>query len=155
MPERQNVDDYLMQGIYGKKEINPEERKRFLGTIRERIVLALTEKQIYESVIYSEVEREMLQHPNTKLLLNGKIPYDYLKKYIKIANKNNISFTIVENKEYDTDIGLVLAYEQLAIDKDEIFVQKPNNQTKEINNSIEGKKKTASSVKGFLKKLLK
>lgn len=120
---KSKLDEYLEQGIYGKKEINPAERKKFLGTIRERIVIALTIHQVYESKVYSEVEKEMIAHPKTKLLLNGAIPYDTLRKYIKVANQNNIPFTIVENKESDTDIGLVLTYDHYAIEKDEIYVK--------------------------------
>ena len=42
MSQKSTLEEYLEQGIHGKKEINPEERRKFLGTIRERIVIALT-----------------------------------------------------------------------------------------------------------------
>ncbi|MEK5037091.1 DUF1694 domain-containing protein [Sporosarcina sp. FSL K6-3457] len=38
-----NVDDYLQRGFYGAKEMKPAECRKFLGTIRERIIIALTQ----------------------------------------------------------------------------------------------------------------
>lgn len=148
MSQKSTLEEYLEQGIHGKKEINPEERKKFLGTIRERIVIVLTASQIYEPKIYEQVEKEMKAHPNTKLLLNGTISYDFLRKYIQVANKNNIPFTIVENKESDTDIGLVLTYDSYAIEKEEIYVK---NKV-EIESPKQKKTATKSGKVGFIKK---
>ena len=36
-----DLDEYLKQGMYGTKETNPDERRQFLGTIRERIEVRL------------------------------------------------------------------------------------------------------------------
>ena len=47
-----NIDDYLNQGIYGTKETNPDERRQFLGTLRERIEVALTQGQVMEEKVY-------------------------------------------------------------------------------------------------------
>lgn len=42
----EQIDLYLQQGIYGTPETKPEERNKFLGTLRERIELALTNGQV-------------------------------------------------------------------------------------------------------------
>lgn len=149
MSQKSTLEEYLEQGIHGKKEINPEERRKFLGTIRERIVIALTKDQVFESKIYNEVEKEMKEHPKTKLLLNGTISYEILRKYIKVANQNNIPFTIVENKESNTDIGLVLTYDNYAIEKEEIYVKDKI----EIESTNAKKTTTKPRTKRILKKL--
>lgn len=118
---RPNVEDYLQQGIYGQKEINPDERRKFLGTLRERVVLALTQGQVREGGIYQEVEDALRANPSARLLLNGNIDYSYLSKYTKLSNNHDIEYTIVTNKEYNSDIGLVLAYEH-AVDKENIYI---------------------------------
>lgn len=51
-----NIDDYIQRGIYGDKETKPSERRKYLGTIRERIVIALTQGQVRERGVYKEVE---------------------------------------------------------------------------------------------------
>lgn len=141
--ERDKVDEYLQTGMYGPKEIKPEERKRFLGTLRERIVVALTQPQVRGRKVMTELERIMKENPKAHLYLNGQIEYTVLSKYIKIANKIDIPFTIVNNQEVETDIGLVLAYDY-AIDKEEIFLKDKPHITENKNQET-----------GFLKKLKK
>jgi uncharacterized protein YueI len=118
-----NVEDYLKQGMYGPKETNPDERRKYLGTLRERIEMALTKAQVMEEEIYKEVELAMKNHPNLHLLLNGQIDYRFLSKYVKLADPNGIKFTIINNKDHQTDIGLLLAHED-AVNKEEIYISK-------------------------------
>lgn len=121
--DRGKVDEYLQQGIYGPKEINPEERKRFLGTLRERIVVALTHAEVRDKKSLGELEKIMRENHKAHLYLNGQIEYPTISKYIKIAGKFGMLFTIVNNQEVETDIGLVIAYDY-AIDKEDIFLKK-------------------------------
>ncbi|MEH7383693.1 YueI family protein [Bacillus sp. JJ1533] len=123
-----NVDDYLQQGIHGAKEIKPEERKKFLGTIRERVEFALTQSQVRENKVYQEIQDSCKKHKEVHMYLNGHIDYRFLSKYVKVAVANNIEYTIVTNKEYNSDLGLVLAFDY-AIDKEDIYIGykvKPN-----------------------------
>lgn len=118
-----NLDDYINKGVYGEKEIKKEEKIRFLGTFRERIIAVLTNAQVRESGVYKEIEELMKKHKEAKLLLNGEINYNDLSKYIKMANKHKIPFSIYDHQEYTTDIGLVLAFDY-AIDKKDIFIKR-------------------------------
>jgi uncharacterized protein YueI len=115
------VDDYIQQGIYGKKEINPDEKRKFLGTFRERVIIALTKSQVRKKKVYSEVISAIKENPKAKLYLNGNMKYSYLSKYIKVATKHGNAYTMATNKEYDSDIGLVLAH-GYAIDKKNIYI---------------------------------
>jgi uncharacterized protein YueI len=121
--ERNKVDEILQQGIYGPKEIKPEERKRFLGTLRERIVVALTQAQVRDNSVNAELEKVMKENSKAQLYLNGQMEYSTLSKYLKMARKAGMQFTIVNNQDVETDIGLVVAYDH-AIDKEEIFIKK-------------------------------
>jgi uncharacterized protein YueI len=119
--ERKTVEDVLQQGIYGPIETKPEERRKYLGTLRERIIVALTKSQVAETKIYPQVEQFMKEYPKAQLFLNGNMAYEELSKYVKLASKNKMKHKIVTNKEHDTDIGLVLAM-SVAIDKEDIFI---------------------------------
>lgn len=135
------MDDYLQKGIYGIKQTKPEERKKFLGTLRERIVVALTIGQVMERGIYPEVKQQMIKHPEAYLLINGAIDYSHISDYIKCARTLDTAFSIVTNKEHETDIGLVLTYDY-AIDKEEIYIssqQQPNVTVKAPKKSLLGK----------------
>lgn len=121
-----NLDEYIQQGITGPREINPDERRKFLGTLRERVVVALTQSQVREKGTYSEVEELMKQNKEATLFLNGKMNYTYLSDYIKLANNVGNKYLISTDKEHDTDLGLVLAYDY-AIDKENIYITKKEN----------------------------
>ena len=123
MSKSNKVDEILQQGIHGPKETKPDERRRFLTSLRERVVVALTSEQVMESEVYQEVAILMKGNSSAHLFLNGNLDYSYLSKYISIAKNEKIEFTIVTNKDYDSDLGLVLAKNE-AIDKQEIFVTK-------------------------------
>ena len=90
MSRQPNIDDYLQKGMYGDKQIKPDEKRKFLGTFRERIIIALKKSQVMENKIYFEIEEMMLKYPNSKLLLNGDINYPSLSKYIQIAKNVGI-----------------------------------------------------------------
>ncbi|WP_430340359.1 YueI family protein [Rossellomorea vietnamensis] len=143
------IDDYLENGIYGQKQTKPDERRKFLGTLRERIVIALTQSQVREKGIYKEVQDHLKKHPDAKLLLNGNMSYTFLSKYIKLADTYHVSFSMVTNKDIETDIGLVLAYDH-AIDQEEIYVQKKSEKVVEAKSKPKQKKSLFSSIKNKL-----
>jgi len=143
-----SVDDYLQNGIYGVKQTKPEERRKFLGTIRERIVVALTKSQVMENGVYPEVEQLMKEHPKATLLLNGELDYSFVSDYIHSARSKNIAFSIVTNKEHNTNIGLVLTYDH-AINNENIYIQKKKAQ------QVIVKKKKRSLISRFVSFLKK
>ncbi|WLR43058.1 YueI family protein [Bacillus carboniphilus] len=119
---KDDVNDYLNRGMYGTKQTKVEERNRFLSTLRERIVIALTKSQVRETGTYKQVIDEMNKNPETTLYLNGNMNYTYLRDYIIKATQLNIPFQMVTVKNTQTDIGLVLSY-PYAINKEEIFIE--------------------------------
>ncbi|KUP09245.1 hypothetical protein Q75_01030 [Bacillus coahuilensis p1.1.43] len=119
---KKTVDDYLQEGIYGAKETKPDERRYFLSTLRERVVIALKQHQVREKGIYKEVEESMKKHPRTHLYLNGNMNYTFLSDYVKKATQLSIPYTMVTNKEYNSELGLVLAYDY-AINKESIYIE--------------------------------
>ncbi|MEH7501636.1 YueI family protein [Neobacillus drentensis] len=121
--KKTTVDEVLQQGIYGPLETKPDERRKFLGTLRERIVVALTKSQVGETAVYTQVEQNMKEKPQSHLFLNGNMNYGDLSKYVKLATKYKIEHTLVTNKEHDSEIGLVLAMDH-AIDKEDIYITK-------------------------------
>jgi len=116
-----NVDDYLTEGMYGVRRPKEAEREYYLGTLRERIVIALTIGQVMSDKCISQLEETMKNHRNTKLIMNGHVSSKFLKVEKDLANKYNIPYTVITNENNETDIGAVLTYDY-AIDKENIFI---------------------------------
>lgn len=127
---KKSVDDYLQQGIHGIRLPKEEERKRFLGTLRERIVIALTIGQVMTDSGLKRLEEEIQKHPDARLIMNGHVAYRYLKQEKDLAMKYNIPHTTITDEENKTDIGAVLTYDY-AIDKEEIFIKEEPKEEKE------------------------
>lgn len=117
--KKSKVDEILENGMYGPKEIKREERRKYLGTIRERIEGTLTTGQIYQKKGYKEVESWISDVKDGEMLLNGDLDYTFLSPYIQLAIQYHFPYTIVENQDKETNIGLVIAHFQ-AVDKEEI-----------------------------------
>ncbi|MCP8616197.1 YueI family protein [Salirhabdus salicampi] len=125
------VDDYIQEGIYGAKETKPDERRRFLGSLRERTVLALTKAQVMKGLGQEEMKEEMRQHPKAKLLLNGQVHSRFFTPYKQIAKQMKVPYTNVSNRDAKSDLGAILTYDE-AIDKEHIFLETtPNYEIKE------------------------
>ena len=73
--KKPSVEEVLQQGIYGPLETKPDERRKFLGSLRERIIIALKKSQVAEATIYPQVEQEMRKNPQANLFLNGNMDY--------------------------------------------------------------------------------
>lgn len=117
-----NVEDYLQEGIHGQKQNKPEERNMFLSTLRERVEIALTIGQVMQTNVYTAVKESMGSSQELTLYVNGSIAYPHLSKYIKLANEKQVPFTIVQNKDTHTPIGLVLAHDT-AVEKEHIYIE--------------------------------
>ncbi|MUV38343.1 uncharacterized protein JNUCC1_02181 [Lentibacillus sp. JNUCC-1] len=148
---KKNVDDYLTEGIHGPRRPKEGERAYFLGTLRERIVLALTKGQVMTDKSLAKLEEALKEHPDATLLINGTISYRFLKAEKDLANKYNVAYTVITNEETDTDIGAVLTYD-FAIDREDIFVEDEvvsnNPKPQKDNGSLLGKiKRLFSSYK--------
>lgn len=119
----ENIDDYLEKGMYGAKEINPAEKKKYLGTFRERVLVALTKEEVLSHQLLPELEKAILETPDSKLLLNGLLHYNSMRPYIKLAEKCQHEFSIVSRLEGETEIYLVLAC-QKEVNKEDIHLYK-------------------------------
>ncbi|MCT2536155.1 YueI family protein [Aquibacillus koreensis] len=140
---KKDIDDLLQEGIYGAKEINPSERKLFLGSLRERVLLALTKGQVMKNKGLQQLDGLMKEHKDSTLLLNGNVSYRFFKQYRALASKNKIPYTSVKNKQAKSDFGAVLTL-NYAIDKEDIELNE------EPVNSNESKKKEKKSFFGSL-----
>ncbi|MDQ0484607.1 YueI family protein [Guptibacillus hwajinpoensis] len=118
----EDIKRVLDAGIHGTPELKPAEKALYLSTFRERVLVALTKRQVAQKAVYKEVKQELKGIRNGILYLNGDLPYSMLSKYIKEASKASLSFEIVNDKETDTPLGLVLASKQDAVEREEVFV---------------------------------
>ncbi|UYO35056.1 YueI family protein [Bacillus zhangzhouensis] len=120
--KEESVDFYLQQGIFGHAETKPDERRMFLGSLRERALLALTKGQVSRNKPYQEVEQVLKTNRQASLLLNGELSYASYSQYVKMANAAGCSFKVVNHHEAHSPFGLVIEMPS-AVNKEHIYIE--------------------------------
>lgn len=85
------------------------ERNQFLGIYKERVLVALTEEEVKERLIYPEVKKALEKVIATKMVLTRRVDMKYLKKYINLANMYKVDCKIVDGLSYVGNISLVVS----------------------------------------------
>lgn len=120
--KEESVDFYLQQGIFGHAETKPDERRMFLGSLRERALLALTKGQVSRSKPYQEVEQVLKANRQATVLLNGELSYASYSQYVKMANAAGCSFKVVNHHEANSPFGLVVEMPN-AVNQEHIYIE--------------------------------
>lgn len=120
-----NIDPHLQSGLYGVPQLHPDEQRKYLGTFRERVSLAMTINEVTAADNMIGFEKELVAHPDYRVLLNGMIDQDSLAPYITLAHQHNVNFTLTSNSEDPAGaeiMGLVVATEKTAINEPVIAI---------------------------------
>lgn len=119
------MQKHLDKGAYGTPLVNPDEQHKYMGTFRERCYLTMTIRQMKSGQNQASLAKEIAQHPDATLLLNGKAPDNLQTTYIQLATKNNLRFTIVNDFVSDDldSFGAILAAKE-AVNVEVVDVEK-------------------------------
>lgn len=120
--KEESVDFYLQQGIFGHAETKPDERRMFLGSLRERALLALTKGQVLRNKPYQEVEQVLKSNRQATVLLNGELSYASYSQYVKMANAAGCSYKVVNHHEAHSPFGLVIELSN-AVNQEHIYIE--------------------------------
>ncbi|WP_338209989.1 YueI family protein [Lactiplantibacillus paraxiangfangensis] len=118
--------DRIQTAMHGTPKLHPDEQRKYLGTFRERVDVAVTVYQLKRAHYVDEMTQAFTAHPDYKLYINGNLDQDFIGPYIKAASQANIQFTIKTDDIYrtgDDDYALVFTA-STAINQDVIDVQK-------------------------------
>lgn len=105
---KSKLEEKVIEGIYGEPELKREEKKRFLGEFKERVIRYLTYDQVMEPEIYPEI-LEAIRDPEAKeLIIDRRVDLEAAHDYIKLASENDLSFRKIDSPELKGDIALVV-----------------------------------------------
>ncbi|MGI6225636.1 MAG: YueI family protein [Peptococcales bacterium] len=117
---KSELEKALERGMYGVPELKRDEKNAHLGYFRERVIKALTKKQVEEPGTYKEI-LEAIKDPRAKrLVVTNDVKLSFAMDYINLAQKNNLEFTLVNGQNFTGEIGLVVVSDS-AVDVEDIF----------------------------------
>lgn len=137
-----DLQKHLDNAMYGTPLLKPEEQRKYMGTFRERCYVTMTIAQMKNAEDKANFLKELTQHPDTTVLLNGAMAIDLQSVYIKMINERKIKFTIVNDFVENTPdaLGLVLTATE-AVNEEIIDIeQKYPTQTTSVNPADQPKK---------------
>ena len=138
------------QGI--TPQTKPDERRRYLGSLRERTLVRMNNTEIEDPKLTSLFLQHISDFKGYTILLNGKKAYtDFFNKIEEKCSKENIPFTLVNNEtaKIGPEDTAVLVVAKTAINKMRIEINQvypPEIPKMELTNANKEKK-------GFFKRL--
>ncbi|MBZ5969123.1 DUF1694 domain-containing protein [Leuconostoc gasicomitatum] len=109
----------------GQSQINPDEQKHYLGTFRERVVVAVKYSQLRSLDVQSQFETTLKSHSMGKVLIDQNIAGDSFAPYVAIATRTKHPFTLlshtIESIHQNDPIAVLLAADT-AVNIDNIYL---------------------------------
>lgn len=128
-----DLQKHLDNAMYGTPLLKPEEQRKYMGTFRERCYLTMTIEQMKDTANRTNFLKELTQHPDATVLLNGAMDITLQSAYIKLINERQVKFTVVNDFVENTPdaLGLVLtAKEAVNVETIDIEQKFPKQSTK-------------------------
>jgi len=109
----------------GTPKINPDEQSRYLGTFRERVIVAVKVSQLGSTAIQSAFATSLKSHIIGKVLIDQNLAGDYFAKYVGLATQSKHPFTLLsdatKSHQQDDPIAVLLAA-NTAVNVDNIYL---------------------------------
>ncbi|WP_438447934.1 YueI family protein [Gorillibacterium sp. sgz5001074] len=105
---KSGLEQTLQAGIHGAPELHKEEKNRFLGEFRERVLRMLTRSQVGEPVAYPEIESALKDPRASYMVVHGDISSKALDKYKKLAQAAGKPVTARHDEDFAGETGLVV-----------------------------------------------
>lgn len=97
-----DLENKVLQAATGEKRLNPDEQRLYFGTFAERVVLSISlEDSRLEEVKnrFSDILGQLAkQHDTILVKISPKLSASNQMFYMKIAQKQNIQATIVDER---------------------------------------------------------
>lgn len=119
------LQDHINKGMYGTPQLKPDEKRKYLGTFRERVALTLTFAQLKNSAYLAELAKELKEQPELHMIINGKVQNPELSELMKFAQDANVSFTCNTDstlKHGPDDLAVVVCSKDTALHINDVDV---------------------------------
>lgn len=137
--DKQSMDPHVQTGLYGTPQVNPDEQNHYLGNFRERVYALQTREHAGENQYMQAWEKQFSKHPEATLYLNGHLDREVLDKFIKLASRYKLRFTLKTDELYNhSDVMVVLAA-KFAVHQEIVDI---NKQTTQLDPKKESETKT-------------
>lgn len=107
-------------------QTKPDERRRFLGSLRERVLVRMTVSQVADPKLDALFLKHLNDFKGYTVLINGKMPQnDFVSKLMGQCSQDDIKFTLIndETAKSEPDATGILVVAKNAINHYRIDIQ--------------------------------
>jgi uncharacterized protein YueI len=112
----------IQAGIHGTPQLRPDEQRRFLGFFRERVIQAVTFKQIQTPEGLKIMEEALGDSRGVELVIHERARTRAMPLIIQ-ARKQGLDFTIVSNPDLRGDVAVILVAQD-AVDVPALYSER-------------------------------
>ncbi|SDJ89817.1 YueI family protein [Natronincola ferrireducens] len=120
MSKKNELERTIEFALKGTPQIKPEEKKKWLGEFRERIILGLTMEDARKPEALSAVRKGLQDPMGEMLIVNNNIPMDIMINYMKLAKEMDKEYKSIATNEKEA-MGVVVASRSAVEREDVIF----------------------------------
>lgn len=102
-----DLENAVRTGIHGTPQLRPDEKRRFLGFFRERVIQAVTFKQILTTKGMQVMEEAMKDSRGVELVIHKRARSRAMPLVVQ-ARKQGLDFTIVSNPNLRGEVAVLL-----------------------------------------------
>ncbi|MGT2755552.1 DUF1694 domain-containing protein [Streptococcus ovuberis] len=122
-----DINQTILQKASGENRLHPDQQKLFLGTYRERVVLAITHQEAGLSTVKTGLKpilEKLLDQVSPLTMKVSNQLDDRLKLYyMRLAHDIHLSFSLVAEEDSSSPYGIVLHTDQ-ALNQENIDLSK-------------------------------
>ena len=144
MKDKSELERTVEYAFGGAPQIKPDEKRKWLGEFRERVILGLTIEQAYKPEAMDYVEDALKDKMAEIIIVNQKIPMEITSKYMKLAKEKDRECKIVLN-DSGTAMGIVVASSE-AVDRESVEVDLEKTNERHNSQTIESEKEKTRSI---------
>lgn len=108
MSKKTELERIIEYGISGVPELKAEEKRKWLGEFRERVILGLRRDQVTEIGAFNVVKEALRDSEAGMIIVNNNVPMDVNARYMGLAKEMKKDYKSVASN-YDQAMGLVVA----------------------------------------------
>ncbi|MGX6962870.1 DUF1694 domain-containing protein [Vagococcus xieshaowenii] len=93
-----DINEYLQKEFSGKNTFKQDQNKQYLGILAERVKVFITKQQANNKDYQLTLNTIIQNNPGGQIKINANLDMKLRLTYMKIAQKNNIPFTIIDHE---------------------------------------------------------
>ena len=119
--KKDDLSKSLSVGNFGAPELKIDEKRKYIGEFRERVLLALTKDKVAKKEYYPMIEEALRDERAKELLMNGNLILNAGHDYKLLADKYKIHSKEIYDKHLTGDIALIVVSDD-AVDVEKIYI---------------------------------